>query len=119
MVKFKRDKAPLKIIIAQNYKHVDTKALQQDMESCPWSVMNTFDDIDNAEYAFNTLYNNIIKVHIPEKKVKIRSNSLPWTTVAIRKCMNKRYKLLQQAKRTQGEDLWREYRKQGTRLPAS
>ena len=73
--------------------------------------MNTFDDIDDAEYAFNTLYNNIIKAHIPERKVEIRSNSLPWITSTIRKSMNKQYKLLQQAKRTQSEDLWRKYRK--------
>ena len=75
-----------------------------------------FDDIDDAEYAFNTSYNNIIKAHIPERKVKIRSNSLPWITSAIRKCMNKRYKSLQQAKRTQNEDLWREYRKKSNEV---
>ena len=80
------------------------------MENAPWSVINILDDIDDAEYAFNILYNNIIKAHIPERKVKVRSNSLPWITSDIRKLMNKRYKLLQQAKRTQSEDLWREYK---------
>ena len=99
-----------KIITTRNYKLVDTKALQQDMENAPWSVINIFDDIDDAEYAFNILYNNIIKAHIPERKVKVRSNSLPWITSDIRKLMNKRYKLLEQAKRTQSEDLWREYK---------
>ena len=63
VVKSKRDKAPPKIITTRNYKNVDIKALQQDMESAPWTVMNTFDDIDDAEYAFNTLYNNIISAH--------------------------------------------------------
>ena len=95
VVKFKRDKVPPKIIITRNYKQVDTKALQQDMENAPWSVINIFDDIDDAAYAFNTLYNNIIKAHIPERKVKVWSNSLPWITSNIRKLMNKRYKLLQ------------------------
>ena len=71
VVKFKRDKVPPKIIITRNYKQVDTKALQQDMENAPWSVINIFDDIDDAAYAFNTLYNNIIKAHIPERKVKV------------------------------------------------
>ena len=85
---------------------MDTRVLQQDMENAPWSVINIFDDIDDAEYAFNTLYNNIIKANIPEKKVKVRSISLPWITSDIRKLMNKRYKLLQQAKKTQSEDLW-------------
>ena len=111
VVKFKRDKVPPKIIITRNYKQVDTRALQQDMENAPWSVINIFDDIDDAEYAFNTLYNNIIKANIPEKKVKVRSISLPWITSDIRKLMNKRYKLLQQAKKTQSEDLWWEFKK--------
>ena len=56
---------------------MDTKALQQDMENAPWSVMNIIDDIDDAEYPSNTVYNSIIKAHIPERKVKVRSNSLP------------------------------------------
>ena len=88
VVKFKRDKAPPKIITTRNYKHVDIQPFQRDMEKTPWSVLNIFDDIDDVEYAFNTLYNNIIKALIPERKVKIRSNSLPWITSAIRKCMN-------------------------------
>lgn len=89
VVKFKREKVPPKIIITRNYKQVDTKALQQNMENVPWSVINIFDDTDDAEYVFNTLYNNIIKAHILERKVKVRSNSLPWITLDIRKLMNK------------------------------
>ena len=111
VVKFKREKVPPKIIITRNYKQVDTKALQQNMENVPWSVINIFDDTDDAEYVFNTLYNNIIKAHILERKVKVRSNSLPWITLDIRKLMNKWFKLLQQAKRMQSKDLWREFKK--------
>ena len=39
---------------------MDIQALQRDMENAPWSVLNIFDDIDDVEYAFNTLYNNMI-----------------------------------------------------------
>ena len=52
VVKFKKDKAPPKIITTRNYKLVDTKVLQQNMENALWSVMNIFNDIDDAEFAF-------------------------------------------------------------------
>lgn len=64
------------IITTSNYKHVDIKALQQDMENAPLSVMNTCDDIEDAESTYSTLYKNIIRAHIPERKEKIRSKLL-------------------------------------------
>ena len=81
------------------------------MENAPWSIVNAFDDIDDATRAFETFYKDIVRAHMPERKVNIRSKSLPWITSDIRKLMNKRYKLLKEAKETKKEETWREYKR--------
>ena len=66
-----------------------------------------------AVWAWETLYNYIIDHHIPIRKVKIRSNSLPWMSSSLRKEMNKRYKLLTLAQNTpKGSNEWSTYKKQ-------
>ena len=43
--------------------------------------MSLFDDIDDCHFIWNSLYNDIIDHHLPSRKAKIRSKSLPWTDV--------------------------------------
>lgn len=77
------------------------------------NICDIFDDIDDSVWAWETLYNYIINYHIPIRKVKIRSNSLPWMTSSLRKEMNKRYKLLILAQNTpKGSVEWSNYKKQ-------
>ena len=64
-------------------------------------------------WAWETLYNYITNYHIPIRKVKIQSNSLPWMTSSLWKEMNKRYKLLVLAQSTQKVTVkWSNYKKQ-------
>ena len=53
--------------------------------------------------------------HMPFRKLippfTLTGPELPHVTLWALICMNKRYKLRQQAKRTESEDLWREFKK--------
>ena len=49
--------------------------------------------------------------HISLRRVKIRSDSLPWMNFHIRKTMNKRYNIPKRAKETGSKELWDEYKK--------
>ena len=99
------------IKIIHNYKDVDINALQQDFEYIPWSVLETFEDIDDVVWSWNTLYNEVIQSHIKTRKFKVRAESNPWMTGKLRKEMNKRYRLLQKAKKTQKGSLeWQQYK---------
>lgn len=49
--------------------------------------------------------------YIPQRRVKIRSESLPWMNSHIRKTTNKRYRTLKRAKESGSKDLWDEYKK--------
>ena len=73
--------------------------------------MSLFDDIDDCHFTWNYSYNDIIDHHLPSRKAKIRSKSLPWTDSSIRRGMNKRFKLLNEAKASGDPVKWSQYRK--------
>ena len=77
--------------------------------------MSLFDDIDDCHFIWNSLYNDIIDHHLPSRKAKIRSKSLPWTDSSIRKGMNERFKLLNEAKVSGDPVKWSQYRKKKKR----
>ena len=70
------------------------KDFKHDLESAPWWVCSTFEDLDNITWAWNCMYDEIANNHITLRKAKVRKHSLPWMNSEIRKEMNKRYKLL-------------------------
>ena len=90
-LKRKQQRPNLKSIY--DYKNVDVNALRQDFAAAPWSICNIFDDLDDATWAWEYLYKDIVKSHLRSRVVKMRSNSLPWMNSSIRKELNKRYKL--------------------------
>ena len=73
--------------------------------------MSLCDDIDDCHFTWNYSYNDIIDHHLPSRKAKIRSKSLPWTDSSIRKGMNERFKLLNEAKASGDPVKWSQYRK--------
>jgi hypothetical protein len=56
-------------------------------------------------------YGDICDHHAPLREVKLRRVSLPWISPKIRHKMNLRYKLYLNAKRSDDEVLWSNYRK--------
>ena len=73
--------------------------------------MSLFDDIDDCHFTWNYSYNDIIDHHLPSREAKIRSKSLLWTDSSIRKGMNERFKLLNEAKASGDPVKWSQYRK--------
>ena len=79
--------------------------------TAPWSVIERFDDPDNITWAWQTLYKDTVNDHISLRRVKIRSDSLPWMNSHIRNTMHKRYNILKRAKETGSKELWDEHKK--------
>ena len=102
-----------KLKLVRDFKRLDIKALQLEFASAPWFICDIFDDIDDSVWAWDALYKYIIDQHIPLRKTKVRSNSLPWMTSSLRKELNKRYNLLLNAQKTpRGSPEWLAYKKQ-------
>ena len=79
--------------------------LKHDLESAPWLVCSTFDDLDDITWAWDCMYNDIVKSHVTSRKAaKVRKCSLPWMNGEIQKEMNKRYKLLKGCDGTSSTD---------------
>ena len=111
IIRLQRKRIPPKYIFAKNYKQVNIETLKHAFITAPWSVIEAFDDPDDITWAWETLYKDIVNDHISQRRVKIRSDSLPWMNSHIRKTMNKRYNILKQAKETGSKEQWEEYKK--------
>ena len=111
IIKLTRSRTSPKYINAKNYKRVNVDRLKHDFSTAPWSAIEAFEDVDDVAWAWETLYKDIISEHIPQRRVKIRSDNLPWMNSNIRKIMNKRYKVLKRAKQTRSAEHWAEYKK--------
>ena len=97
----------------QNFKNVmkNPNDLKHDLESAPWWVCSTFDDIDDITWAWDCMYNDIVKSHVTSRKAKVRKCSLPWMNGEIQKEMNKRHKLLKGCEGTSStQKTWADYK---------
>ena len=84
--------------------------MKEEFDVAPWWICNTFEDVEDVTYAWETLYKNILNSFVKTRKAKIRSNSLPWMTSAMRKLMNRRYKLLRIWQRTKNPETRKKYK---------
>ena len=111
ILSFKQHRQPPTYKTTRNYKNVDLNKLRDDMANVPWWITTIFDDIDDTNWAWNNLYQNVINDHIKPRKVKVRSQSDPWMNSELRKMMNRRYKLLKRAQKTaKGSPEWKSYK---------
>ena len=85
-------------------------AVRTDFEQAPWHMCSLFEDLDDTTWAWEKTYKEIMKEHVPKRKAKIRTDSLPWMNASVIKCMDKRYKQLFKANQTKDPEDWKKYR---------
>jgi len=95
----------------RNYKDVDWEVVKREFQQTPWWITTTFDNINDTCWAWQKLYDEIINKHIKSRRVKIKAQTHPWMNSDIRKQMNRRYKLLKTAQKTEkGSREWTLYK---------
>ena len=99
-----------KIMEVRNYKLFKEEKFRSDLEQAPWSVCQALESADDAYWAWSKLYMELCNENAPLRKIKVRSQSLPWITGKLRHKMNMRYKLLKEAKRTGRQDVRQRYK---------
>ena len=99
-----------KIVETRNYKSFNEEKFRRDLQEAPWTVCQSLESADDACWAWRELYTEICKENAPLRKIKVRSQSLPWITGKLRHKMNLRYKLLKEAKRTGRQDVRQRYK---------
>ena len=65
----------------RSYKHFYQDAFLSDLGSVPWSIIELFDDVDDALHAWEMLFKDVVNVHVPliERRVK-RPRQPGWLT---------------------------------------
>ena len=72
----------------------------------PWHVCLLFEDLDNTAWAWEKMYKEILKEHVPKRKAKIRTDSLPWMNAS----EDKRHEQLLKANQTKDPEDWKKQR---------
>eukprot|EP00112_Aurelia_sp_Birch-Aquarium-sp1_P023383 Seg6949.1 transcript_id=Seg6949.1/GoldUCD/mRNA.D3Y31 product="hypothetical protein" protein_id=Seg6949.1/GoldUCD/D3Y31 len=97
----------------KNYKGINIEAFQKALENTPWWISSVFYEVGDKLNTWELLYKNVVNEYVKTRKAKVRKDSLPWMTTALRKLLNKRYKLLrawQQGKNETNNDKYKKAR---------
>jgi exonuclease III len=77
--KMKSSPAKHRMISARNLKRIDEQKWREDMASVPWSVIEAFENINEAWSAWKTLFFEVVDEHAPLRKFRApRSKKKPW-----------------------------------------
>ena len=80
-------KSPPKIIDYRSFKTLDQNKFTKDLNQIPWSVLDSFDNIDDAVSARNYL---LTEVHAPIKSRGVKGTPYPWMNQDILSTMHTR-----------------------------
>ena len=89
----------------------DVEALLADLDTAPWSVMDSFEDIDSRWEYWKSLFEQIVASHIPMRKARVREKSLPWIGNDVRRLMRARNYHCTKARKSKRAEDWMQYRK--------
>ena len=91
----------------RSYKNFDEKAFLADLEVVPWSVIEQFDDVDDALDTWEKLFMEVVNMHAPLRERRVKRPRQPgWLTEDITEAMDKRDSL-KQSRDFPNYKLWR------------
>ena len=96
----------------RSLKNFDQDLFLRDLHNVPFHVMEVFDDIDDKQYVFESLYLDILNEHAPQKQAHIRGNQIPFMNEQWRKAIRHRNKLWKKFTHQRTDANYAEYKKQ-------
>ena len=94
------------MINVRNYKQFQVDQFWADITAAPFHIAWIFENKDNVLWAWNMLFKDICDLHARTKRVKIRSQSSPWTNNDIRRKMSLRVQLFKRAVSTEDQEIY-------------
>ena len=105
-------KAHAEIIETRSFKRYNKEQFRSEVADIPWSVVESFDDLNDAVSAWNTLFIDVANRHAPIKKLRIKRAIKPWITKELKELMAERDYAFKVAKRSGNEQgKWNNFRK--------
>ena len=94
-------------ITYRSYKNFDEKSFLADLAVVPWSVIEQFDDVDDALDTWEKLFMDVVNTHAPLRERRVKRPRQPgWLTDEITEAMDKRDSL-KQSRYFPNYKLWR------------
>ena len=94
------------MINVRNYKQFQVDQFWADITAPPFHIAWVFENRDNVLWPWNMLFKDICDLHTPTKRVKIRSQSSPWTNNDIRRKITLRVQLFKRAVSTEDQEIY-------------
>ena len=101
-------KARAEIRESRSFKRYNREHFCKDIAGIRWSVIETFDEINDAVSTWNNLFVDVANRHAPLKRIRTKGGLKPWITKDIKELMAERDYALKVAKRS-GQN-WDNYR---------
>lgn len=102
-----------------DFKNIDIDALNEALSAAPWgTAYEVYDDIDDIEHYWTSLFLDTAKQYIPTRIITIRPYSKPWITKSLRLLIKRKNRLWRRFKKSQKpehHDIYRHVRNQTVR----
>ncbi|PFX11729.1 putative RNA-directed DNA polymerase from transposon X-element [Stylophora pistillata] len=102
---------PPRIIDTRNFKRFNRDAFIEDLNKVPWSLINSFADVEDAWDSFKHLFCEVADTHAPRIRVRVRGNKVPWLTREVKHLINERDRFHNLALRSNNELHWSSYKR--------
>lgn len=105
-----------KTVIRRNFKKFDPLQYNNDIDSIPFHVASTFDDIDDVYWAWEKLLTDLLDDHAPLMKKKPSKPRPPYLSPEVMTAIRHRNQLRRKYYSTKDSADWENYRQQRNRV---
>ena len=100
-----------RIITTRSWDDNKVNAFLADLKHAPWSLVDSFDNVDSMCSVWESLMKSLVGQHFPLKRKRIRRQTHPWLDSTTLKLMRTRDQMHKKAKRPGLSQDWNEYRR--------
>jgi hypothetical protein len=79
-------------VTVRSFKNYRQESFVNDFSLVPWGVLDVFENVNHKLGLFKKLFTDILDVHAPVKRIKLKSKPNPFVTHEIRALMKTRDK---------------------------
>ena len=99
------------MIDTRNFRRFNCDTFIEDLNKVPWSLINSFADVEDSWDSFKQLFGEVASSHAPRIRVRVRGQKVPWLTREEKQPMNERDHFHNLALRTNNEFHWSSYKR--------
>ena len=102
---------PPRIINTRNFKRFNKDAFIEDLNKVPWSLINSFSDVEDSWDSFKELFTEVADSHAPRINMRVRGQKVPWLTCEVKQIMKERDHFHKLALKTNNELHWSSFKR--------